>query len=88
MLDYSAEELKVMIQECGVTHLSHFGGHLSKTFKAAKEDRHLLELLKGLTSITFGGLPATEKDGEWANENGIRLRVSTSSPVVFQRLVA
>lgn len=49
---------------------------MTKHFEAARKDPNYLTLLRKLDDVSFGGLPLSRRDEEWAIENGIKLRVS------------
>lgn len=73
-ITFSSEELVDMIERCGLSTLIQFPPFLAVHLQNARQDPKLLSLLRGLNEISYGGLPLSLEDEDWAEQNGIKLR--------------
>lgn len=76
---FSPEELVNMVKICNLNHLTQFGTFLSLNIQAAKASPLIFEILRGMKTISYDGVPISYEDDDWCFENHIPLVVSNSN---------
>jgi hypothetical protein len=74
-IPFSSEELKDMIDRCGLNRINQFSTFLTTHFRNAREDPKLLRLLCALDEVLHSGIALAQEEEDWAYSNGIKLRV-------------
>ncbi|KAJ4319804.1 hypothetical protein N0V84_006185 [Fusarium piperis] len=72
-IPYSNEELRQIIDQCGLTRLNMFPAFLSNVLHEARRDVSLLKALQGLEYIMYGGSALDPTDEAWACSQGLHL---------------
>lgn len=83
-IPFPSSELRQLVADYGLTTLPMFGTYLSRLLREARDDDSLLDILKGLDYVTYGGVAPDEADETWAIAQGINLvNVFASTEVGF-----
>ncbi|EEU38679.1 uncharacterized protein NECHADRAFT_95150 [Fusarium vanettenii 77-13-4] len=72
-IPYSNDELRQIIDQCGLTRLNMFPAFLSNVLHEARRDASLLKALQGLEYIMYGGSALDPTDEAWACSQGLHL---------------
>ncbi|KAF4951701.1 hypothetical protein FSARC_12852 [Fusarium sarcochroum] len=72
-IPYPPSDLRLMIEEYGLTFLNIFPPFLSAVLRTARQDSGLLAALKRLDVIFYGGLNLDPVDETWARSEGLPL---------------
>jgi hypothetical protein len=75
---FSSIELSSMIRNCGLNRLNQFATFLANHLRNSRQNRELLALLQNLDDVLYSGLALPREEEDWANGNGIMLRVGFS----------
>ena len=67
-----------MTYRCGLNRLNQFAAFLAPHLRRSRHDAKLLALLRNFDEVLFSGLPLPREEEDWAYQNGIKLRVSSS----------
>ncbi|KAF9016263.1 acetyl-CoA synthetase-like protein [Hymenopellis radicata] len=73
--DFTAEELKLLVNHCGVNRLFLYAPWLSSLVSVARTDPEVLTILRGIRQISYTGAALNPDDEAWAVENGLPLTV-------------
>lgn len=75
-IDFSAEHIIQMYNECGLTRFIQFTPLFSRTIRYAQKNTQLLATLQSFGMIWFIGGPLSQADLEWCRINKLTLKVS------------
>ncbi|KAF9499759.1 acetyl-CoA synthetase-like protein [Pleurotus eryngii] len=73
-INFSSEELHVMIQDCGLNRLNQFATFLANHLRKSRQDPKLLSKLVDLDEILYSGLPLAREEEQWAYHHGMKIR--------------
>jgi len=72
---FSSEELKDIIDRCGLTRLNQFASFLGNHLRNSREDPNLLKMMVSLDEVLYSGLVLAKEEEVWAIQTGISLTV-------------
>lgn len=72
---FSSEELKDMVQRCGLNRLAQFATFLSIHIRHSKNDPQLLSMLQNLDEVMYAGIPIGREEEDWALAKGMNVVV-------------
>ncbi|TFK99733.1 acetyl-CoA synthetase-like protein [Pterulicium gracile] len=70
---FSSEELKDMVQRCGLNRLAQFATFLSIHIRHSKNDPQLLSMLQNLDEVMYAGIPIGREEEDWALAKGMNV---------------
>ncbi len=73
--DFGAEELKMLVNYCGVNRLFLYAPWLSSLVFIARTDPEVLTILRGMRQISYTGAAFNPDDEAWAVEHDLPLTV-------------
>lgn len=75
-LDFDGQELQAMITDAGLTRGFIYPVWLSKLLAISRTDSHVIESLRNLRQIVYGGGALSPEDEAWVVANNLPITVS------------